>query len=182
MRRIHIFALLTLAACDTAGGQPVSLLDYQAVVPPSFEAQPATSSMRLAEYTVPRSDGTQADVVVYYFGEGEGGSADANIARWTSQFTSADGGHVTPHVMTAEGTAFPTTVAEFEGTYARAIGMGGPDTEGKPDQGLVAAVVETPKGNLFLQLFGDRAAVADTRDDFLDMVNSIRPGEGGLSL
>lgn len=176
--RLVVFALLACAACEAKGGRPVSLLDYKAIAPSSLQARPVTSQMRLAEYDVPRTDGTHADVVVYYFGEGQGGSADANIARWSSQFTGADGGPVTPRVMTVEGTSFPTTVAEYEGAYARGIGMGPGSADAEPGQGLVAAVVETPKGNLFLQLFGDRAAVAATREDFLDMVTSIRPPDG----
>lgn len=176
---IPLSLVLTLAACsggDSAppSGETVSLLDYQAVVPASLQAHPSTSSMRLAEYVVPRDDGTRAEVIVYYFGQGQGGSADANIVRWSHQFTGPDGGPVTPRVSDAEGTAFPTTIAEFEGTYRRGVGMGD-DAEPEADQGLVAAVVETPRGNLFLQLFGDRAAVTATRDDFLEMVASIRP-------
>ena len=72
-----------------------------------------------------------------------------------------------------DGTAFKTTVAEFEGTYARGIGMGPGSAEAVPDQELIAAVVETPKGNLFLQLFGDSKAVSAVRKDFLDMVTAI---------
>lgn len=181
MRRFFVLALLAVAGCGSGGGgQTVTLLDdYETVVPPSLQAQPPSSQMRLAEYTVPRTDSMHADVVVYYFGPGQGGSADANIARWTSQFTSPGSGHVIPKVSEVDGTAFPTTVAEFEGSYARGIGMGPGSAEAVPDQGLIAAVVETPKGNLFLQLFGDRAAVADARQDFLDMVNGIRPVGGG---
>jgi len=180
MRRSAVLAVLVLAACKSGGdGQTVTFLDdYQTVVPSSLQAQPSSSQMRLAEYTVPRTDGTHADVVVYYFGQGEGGSADANIARWTSQFTTPGGGHVMPKVSDVDGTAFKTTLAEFEGSYARGVGMGPGTAEAVPDQGLVAAVVETPKGNLFLQLFGDRAAVDDARNDFLDMVNGIRPVGG----
>ncbi len=180
MRRGAVLVLWVLAACKSGGdGQTVTFLDdYQTVVPSSLQAQPPSSQMRLAEYTVPRKDGAHADVVVYYFGQGEGGSADANIARWTSQFTTPGGGHVMPKISAVEGTAFKTTVAEFEGSYARGVGMGPGAAEAVPDQGLIAAVVETPKGNLFLQLFGDRAAVADARGDFLDMVDGIRPVEG----
>ena len=80
---------------------------------------------------------------------------------------------MTPRVNTLDGTTFATTVAEYEGAYARSVGPAG-GAAAEPDQGLVAAVVETPRGNLFLQLFGDRAAVAETRADFLEMVRSIR--------
>jgi hypothetical protein len=179
MRRPVALSLLLCAACAAESNQVTTFLDFQTVVPPSLQAHPATSQMRLAEYNVPRADGTHAEVVVYYFGQGQGGSADANIARWTSQFTSADGGAVTPKVMTVDGTAFRTTVAELEGTYARGIGMGPGAAEAAPNQGLVAAVVETPEGNLFLQLFGDRGAVTATREDFLGMVRAIRPAHSG---
>ena len=187
MHRFATLAILALTACNSGDGgrssgqvpgQTVALLDYQATVPASMQAHPSTSSMRLAQYVVPRDDGTEAEVIVYYFGEGQGGSADQNIVRWNAQFTGPDGGAITPHIMDVDGTTFPTTLAEFEGTYRRGIGMGS-EAEPEPDQALVAAVVETPRGNLFLQLFGDRAAVAATRDDFLSMVTSIRPAEGG---
>jgi len=100
--------------------------------------------MRLAEFTVPESGAPPAEVVVYYFGEGQGGSVEANIARWSAQFTGPDGSPVAPRLATAEGTAFPTTVAEYEGAYARGVGLG--RAEATPDQALVAAVVETPRG------------------------------------
>jgi hypothetical protein len=116
-------------------------------------------------------------VVVYYFGPGQGGSADANIARWTGQFSSPDGGPVTPEVTTLDGATFPTTVVDLEGSYARGIGMGG--SEAEPDQELVAAIVETPEGSLFLQLHGDQEAVAAVRNDYLAMVSSIQPADQG---
>jgi hypothetical protein len=171
-----LIALMTLGACESAGGTPIALLDYEARVPRSFQARTATSSMRLAEFGVPRSDGTQAEVIVYYFGPGQGGSAEANIARWQSQFSTPDGGVVTPRVGILEGTAFPTTIAELEGAYARGVGAGPGSAPAQPDQALVAAIVETPRGSLFLQLVGDRSAVADSREDFLDLAGSIRPG------
>jgi len=179
MHRFATLALLVLTACTPDGGeqmagQTVTLLDYQAIVPSSMQPHPSTSSMRLAQYVVAGEGENQAEVIVYYFGQGQGGSADQNIVRWSAQFTGPDGGAVTPHVMDVDGATFPTTLAEFEGTYRRGVGMGA-EAEPEPDQGLVAAVVETPLGNLFLQLFGDRSAVAAAREDFLSMVTSIRP-------
>lgn len=181
MRHTILLPALALAACTSVEGQRISLLDYEAIVPASLQSRPATSSMRLAEFDVPRDDGTSAEVIVYYFGQGQGGSADANIARWQTQFMTADGGHVTPHVMTVDGTQFTTTVAEFEGSYARGVGLGTSTDDAEPDQALIAAVVETPRGNLFLQLFGDRVAVEATRADFLDMVTSIHGASGSMT-
>jgi hypothetical protein len=167
-------AILVVAACGSSGGEPVTLLEYEAMVPGSFVARPVTSSMRIAEWSVARTDGTSAEVIVYYFGDGQGGSAEANIARWSSQFTSPEGGEVTPRVGTLDGTAFLTTVAEYEGTYARSVGPAvGGAAAAEPDQGRVAPVVGSPRGKLILQLLGDRAAVGETPADFREMVGSI---------
>jgi len=48
------------------------------------------SSMRVAEFVVPRATGDTEDgqLIVYYFG-GTGGSVEANLQRWTSQFQSS---------------------------------------------------------------------------------------------
>ncbi len=132
--------------------------------------------MRIAEYETPGADGRDgAEVVVYYFGPGQGGSVEDNIARWTSQFTSPDGGHLAPEVTRFDDTAFPTTLASFEGTYARNAGMGMGQGEAKPGQALLAAVVETPEGNLFVQMFGPKASVQPQYDAYERFLRGIKP-------
>jgi hypothetical protein len=169
-------AALGGSSCSgSGGGTAVTLLGYTASAPSSWQARPAANAMRLAEYTLPASTGAEpAELVVYYFGAGQGGSADANIARWTAQFVAPDGGPVRPAVSQLEGTMYVTTVAEFEGSYGRGMGMGPGRDEAKPDQALSAAIVETPLGNLFVQLFGPRAEVQAARADFVAFVRSIR--------
>lgn len=171
---VRAFLLASLAAAGTACSspppQPVSLLGYGTSAPSEWEVRAPESSMRLTEFDI----GGGAEVIVFYFGAGQGGSAAANIARWESQFTAPDGGPVEAEVSTLDGSTFPTTVAELEGRYARGVGMG---RQGEPedDQALVAAVVETAQGTLFPQLVGPRAAVEEERDAFLDFVRGIAP-------
>lgn len=172
-------ATLALVGCsaagDAAGGPAVTLLDYTTHVPTAWQARTPSNPMRIAEYQIPGSGGGQgADVVVYYFGPGQGGTVQANIARWQSQFSDPGGGHVQPTVTQEKGTTFPTTVAEFHGSYARGVGMGMGDTAAVPDQGLLAAIVETPKGNLFFQLFGPDAIVTGQKADFLRFVRGLK--------
>jgi hypothetical protein len=133
--------------------------------------------MRLAEFTTPGGSG-QAEVMVYHFGPGQGGSAAANVDRWESQFTGEGGERVPAQVSTLEGTAFPTTLVELAGTYTRGVGMGAAGGA-RSGQALVAAVVETPGGNLFPQLFGPREDVAAEREAFVGFLRSIgTPGDG----
>jgi len=153
--------------------QTLRLLDLTADVPAAWESQPPSSSMRLAQYRVPGTAGPgEAELVVFYFGQGQGGSAEANIARWQSQFSSPSGNPVTPSIQHFKVSGMPATTAELTGSYARTLGMAPPGAP-VPDQTLLAAILETPKGNLFFQLHGPKAIVAANRDAFLNMVRGI---------
>jgi hypothetical protein len=114
-----------------------------------------------------------AELVVFYFGAGEGGSTGANITRWQSQFSGPAGKPVQPTVQQLEVNGMPATIAELSGTYVRSLGMGSP-APSTPGQTLLAAVVETPRRNLTFELHGPRATVAANRASFLAMVRGIQ--------
>ncbi len=149
-------------------------LGYCGVVPPSWRAVPPETTKRLLQFRIADAAASGAEVIVFYFGPGEGGTPQANIERWRGQFIGANHTPVTPAIERFKSHGMETTTAELRGTYARGIGVGPVGTP-KPDQTLLAAVIESPKGNLILQLFGDSATVARERDGFLAFVRSIIP-------
>ncbi len=167
-------ALVLLTARPPADAAAFAALGYTAPVPASWQAQPPSSQYRLAQYRVPGGAG-DAEVVVFYFGKGQGGSVAANVARWSSQFTSADGRPVTPTTQMLSIGDVPVTVVELHGTYARGVGVG-PQGQGRPGQTLLVAVVETPDGNITIQLHGPQATVAANRRHFDAMVRGFRKG------
>jgi hypothetical protein len=69
--------------------------------------------------------------------------------------------------------AFPLTFAEYRGSYRRGIGAGSADSV-RAGQELIAAIVETPRGVLFIQLFGSIARVVQERDSFMAFVKGLR--------
>lgn len=163
-------ALPSVSAAQTT----VSLLEYQATVPAGWVTAPSTSSMRLAQYTIPARDGSvAAEVVVYFFGKGQGGNVDANLARWKAQFSTPDGSAVYESVTRDSSGAFPITIAEYRGTYARGIGAGDA-ANAKPRQSLIAVIAETPRGTLFFQLFGATANVTPQRPALAAFVRSMK--------
>jgi hypothetical protein len=152
----------------------VSLLEYKATVPAGWVTAPSTSSMRLAQYTIPGRDGSlSAEVVVYFFGKGQGGDVAANLQRWREQFSTPDGTPVYEKVTHDSAGAFPVTVAEYRGTYKRGIGAGDA-ANAKPGQSLIAAIAETPRGTLFFQLFGATEHVTAQRDALVRFVGSLK--------
>jgi len=155
-------------------GVPISLLAYVATAPSTWQGRQPGSTMRLAEFTAPaRGDAAGAEVVVYFFGPGQGGTVEANVERWTNQFTDDAGNHPVATVTSETATAFPTTFVQLRGNYSRSIGTGD-SAAARPDQILHAAVVETPRGNLHVQMHGPAASVTAEEPAFRGFVRSIR--------
>ncbi len=177
-------ALILLAGPLRAQGvepgahRTLTLLDYSTRVPAKWVAEKPSTSFRLAQFKVPgKSAANRASMVVFYFGPGQGGSPEANIARWVSQFSRPDRSPVKPLVRRYTVGALPVTSVELTGTYARGIGMGQQNTS-MPDRTLLAAIVETSKGNLTFQLWGPRATVAAHRAAYDEMIAGLKPAGG----
>ena len=167
---LMLFLTLTADLC-LADGQPVSFLDMTSEVPADWIASEPSSGMRLLQFRVPAADDAgAAELVVYYFGPGQGGSLEANLSRWISQFSSDDG-PVEPVITPLTG-QLPATLVELTGSYARGVGVG-PVGDALPNQTLLAAVVETPRGNLYPQLYGPTDVVMKHKAEFVGFITGI---------
>lgn len=167
--------LLLVTGVASAQTPSVPLLGYHTTVPAGWTPRVPASSMRLAEYVVAPLPGNtdEAEVIVYFFGKGQGGNVQANLARWKAQFSTPDGSPV-PEMITQDSTSgFPITFAEYHGTYARGIGAGDV-ANAKTGQALLAGIAETPSGTLFIQLFGPAARVAAERQAFMGFVKGLK--------
>ena len=56
-----------------------------------------------------------------------------------------------------------------------ASGMPGAPAVPKPDYALLGAIVESPSGSYFFKLTGPSATVANQRDRFHGLLDSVRP-------
>jgi hypothetical protein len=176
MPAIHwwILAALTVAAPPlSAQSREIQLLDYHAGVPGTWTSRAPSSSSRLAEFVVPATVAGTAEVVVFFFGPQQRPNVDANLTRWRGQFSNPDNSPVAQLVSRDSSGAFPLTFAEYRGTYRRGIGAGSADSV-KTGQALIASIVETPKGVMFIQLFGTAARVEAERETFVRFVKGIK--------
>jgi hypothetical protein len=156
--------------------QRVEFLGMISSLPAAWTEEAPSSSMRLAQFRVPGTDTSgNANLVLYFFGQGQGGSVQANIARWQSQFSSPGGGPVEPRTTTMEVNDMPVTLVELRGNYARGVGMG-PVGAAAADQILLASIVESPRGNIYIQLHGPADIVSSQREAYLSFIEDIRPG------
>ena len=172
---VLLLVQLTAVSARADEQQGVQFLGMRSKVPAHWISEPVTSSMRLLQFAVPSDKDTDAlQFVVYYFGPRQGGSVEANLARWKSQFSRPDGAEVEPKVSLLKGAKLPATLIELEGTYARGVGIG-PQGEALPERMLLAAIVESPKGKLYPQLHGPIVAAKDARAAFVAFVEGIEP-------
>jgi hypothetical protein len=172
---IAALALVAVLPVDARAQNTVTLRDYKTTVPAGWVSRTPSSTARLAEFVVPAAGGAgSAEIVVYFFGKGQGGNVESNLGRWKSQFSTPDGSPV-PEKITRDSTgAFPITFAEYRGTYARGIGVGSAPEQARPGQALLAAIAETPRGTLFIQLFGPAERVIAERETFMQFVKGLR--------
>lgn len=168
-------SIVIVAFASTAQAQSsnLSLLGYQTPVPGAWVPRTPSSSMRLAEFVLPPSADGSGEVVVYFFGPAQGGNVEANLARWKGQFSNPDGSPVVETITRDSSGLFPITIAEYRGSYRRGIGAGLADSI-RTGQQLIAGIVETPHGTLFIQLFGTAARVAAERETFVRFVKGVR--------
>lgn len=139
---------------------------------PTWTKVTPSSSMRQAQYQVPKvgSDTENGELVVFYFGQGQGGAVDDNIKRWVGQFGDAPG--KTEHRTVG---TIPVTVVSVEGTFGGGMAMpGAPAPSSRENWALLGAIAETPDGPWFFKLTGPKETVGKARPAFDEFVGSFK--------
>src|SRR5438105_14491734 len=165
-----------MATLMTGAQAPAPAGGLAFTAPSAWHARPPASSMRVAEFVVPKAQGDveDAEVVVYYFG-GSGGTAEANIDRWIGQIQQPDGsptrGSARRDTRTINGLKVSTV--DVSGTYIAEVRPGASERVNKPGFRLRAAVVETPRGAYYIKMTGPARTVAAADRDFAALLASL---------
>ena len=139
--------------------------------PEGWTSEDPSSNMRVSQYKLPHAegDGEDASLVVYYFGQGQGGSVDANLERWAGQMgQTLDKSQ--KQALTVNG--LNVTLLDVTGSYSGDMTPGSPAKQDKPNSRLRAAVIETPSGPYFIKLVGSVKTIGRWDQEFLSFVKS----------
>jgi hypothetical protein len=169
MRRMAIVS--TAVAALVAAG-------FSFTAPDGWRRSPASSPMRVAEFTLPRAagDAEDAQLIVYYFG-GQGGSVDANIKRWIAQVQQPDGKPIADATRTSRTVnGLTVTLVDVAGTYVAETAPGAAAHHHKPHFRLRAGVVDTPSGPYFIKLTGPEKTVMKWDHAYQQFVSSFKAG------
>jgi hypothetical protein len=148
-------------------------------MPQTWERVPAPSDMRAAQYKIegpaPGAD-DDAEMVLFFFGEGKGGTTEANLERWYGQFTQPDGkpskDKAVVTVRTVNG--LKVTSVDLSGIYTAQM-KPGEGAAPRPETRMLAAAVEGPGGPWFFRVIGPAATVNAASADFQQMLTSLEP-------
>jgi len=158
---------------------PLDGAELQYSAPPRWVSQPPANPMRRAQFLVPRVEGDTADglLVVSHF-PGTGGSTQANLDRWIGQFSQQDGSPVprdSAKFETFEVSGLKVSAVEVTGYFFDSNVMGESGKRTDVPYRLLGGIVETPSGAWFFKLTGPDATVAAAREEFMELLRSVRP-------
>lgn len=146
-------------------------------VPEGWTIEKPTSDMRFAQYKLPRAGGDAEDalLIVYYFGQGQGGSAQANIERWIGQIKQPDGGPSSEKAKTAKLTVngLQVDTVDLKGNYSGGMSPDSAPQDTKSIYRLRGAVIETPRGSYFVKLTGPEKTVDHWDQAYNDYLKSF---------
>ena len=138
-------------------------------LPKGWQQQEPQSSMRLAQAAI-SGPGGPGEFAVFYFGEGGGGTVDANIDRWIGQMETKD--RPKPETFQSAG-GLKVTWVDVKGTLKPSqMGMG-PSTA-LSNARLYGGVVEGPGGPWFFKATGSGATLAPARAAVLALVKGVQ--------
>jgi hypothetical protein len=169
---------IALASGVAAVASAESAAGVQWTAPAGWKAE-AARPMRAATYTVAPAggDADPAECGVYFFGPGQGGTVDANIDRWRSQFSDPNGRTTPAKIDKGQLHGLRVTRIDTSGSYS---GMGGPiaaKTQTVPGYRLLGAIVEAPGGNIFVKFTGPMKTIAANQQKFEQLLASFQPSK-----
>jgi hypothetical protein len=156
--------------------QPPPTAQHRFEAPESWLSETPRTSMRLAQYRLPKQADDEADgeLAVFFFG-GAAGGVQKNIDRWYSQWETGDDSpkDIAKLDRLTEG-PLPITLVELSGTYIAETQPGSGERVNKPGHKLLGAIAEGQDGNYFIKAVGPEATMNHWRESFRAFAQSFR--------
>ncbi len=155
-------------AVETAPSAGANVAGLQFPLPDGWQSVPPASQMRAAQWEI-REGENSAEVVFFFFGKDQGGSVEANLARWIGQFREP-AEQLNAQRAELQGARGKIHLIQAVGTFNASMpGQALPD---QPETKLIGAVVEGAEGNVFVKFTGPAALVNTHEKAFLSMLGS----------
>ena len=170
-----LFAVRALAL-DMVRGEAVGL---RFSAPRAWDRVPASADTRAAQWKIRRAPGDPEDgeVVLSFFGRGQGGSAQETLERWAGEFSQPGGrpSHDAAIVTSRTVNGLRVTAVDLAGTYRAGPMPSGPLPPPKRGFRMLGAIVEGDDGPWFLRAIGPERTIAAAKPGFDATLDSLTP-------
>lgn len=167
--RLAAIALFTAVAASPAqDAQKLTVGEFTFSATAGWKAKPQPRTMSKGGFTHSAEAGglVAFDADFYHFGKGQGGTVDANVQRWKSQFKAGS-------TSTSEELKFgdrSATLLTVKGAFLQGRPFG-PKTE-RPGYALLGAILPSPEGPVFIKATGPEKSILAALDAFKKLVAS----------
>jgi hypothetical protein len=161
-------------------GTLVAIDGLQSRAPAEWQERQPANEMRLKEFRLPATKKGEADaeLVIFFFGTGQGGSANDNIKRWKDTFVPPEGKKLDDVAKTDsfKVSDVAVTYLDISGTYLSKFPPFAPNakTVRKPNYRLLGVVFESKKGPYFIKLTGPADTVAHYKKGFDEWLKAFK--------
>jgi hypothetical protein len=159
------------------GGPTFQVGAMKFTVPSKWLPEPAGNPARVGQWTVPplHGEGEAGEVVVFFFGPGIGGTTKDNIESWIGTMVKAEGQPAAAEVKNHQTGDFKISQVVIFGTYNEVVPLPGVPPRLRPNFGLLGAVVESPKGNVYWRFTGPEPLITASIPLFNKIIDSVKP-------
>ena len=156
---VFLFALLLLQNTNARADSKTFVVAQRTFqVPQSWKAEQPSSRMRKAQFKAKKTE-----IVVFYFGAGSGGSADANVSRWLGQFKEPKE-ELSSKIEKKKIKSNTITTVSAKGTYMSGSPFG--EKTPMPNYAMRGAIIECKGGPIFIKMTGPIDEVTRLSADF----------------
>ena len=172
-RRAAIGLVLVAAVASAHAAETFQVGPFLFTEPQDWRRMRPPNPVRKAQFRIRNPAGGNDGIAIFFhFGPGVGGEPAANITRWYSHFKEPRAAlDATVEHVAIDGGARHLFYAR--GTFV-AAGADGKRRE-VPDHALLAAMLESRDGAVFVRLVAPAALAAGVRDAFRQMIVTARP-------
>jgi len=181
MRLLSLTVVLTMTLAARA--EDVEFGPYKSKAPESWKSAAAANNMRVYQATLPKAEGDteDAELVVFFFGEGGGGGVKANIDRWKTSIKPPEGKKIDDvskvTEMKVNGDKVTLTYLDIaEGMYLSKKQPFNPNSPTVEKDGfrMLGVVIECDKGPYFVRVTGPKKTVEKHKKAFDEWVKGIK--------
>jgi hypothetical protein len=161
-------------------GTLVTLDGLKSRTPANWQPEKTSNKFRAYQFRVPRAEGDKADaqLVIFYFGQGSGGSAADNVKRWKGMFEPPTGKTIddVSKVEKMKVGGATATYVDVQGTYLERFPPFDPNAKitRKPDYRRLGVILESERGPYFITLTGPARTVEQNRKGFDDWLKAFK--------